>query len=152
MHSEEEKKYNDPNQRAESPGLMPYAHSVGSAIIRPIDAGKTKGIAMRAMYEQTETQLTQIRKQVEMLIGQAQEIHDRIHLSELVYQADLSFKPVIGHHYHLYRRKDGKHVLSLVGPEEWGSRMPFEYLASARLMADHTWEILNKTEAFHQKP
>jgi hypothetical protein len=149
--NEQEKKYSDPKQRAASPGLMPYAHSVGSAIIRPVDAGRTRGIAMRAMYEQTENQLGQIRKQVEMLIGQAQEIHDRIKLSEIIYQADLGFKPVIGHTYHLYRRTDGKAILSLVAPEEWGIHSRLTYLATAKLLADHTWDILTKADDFYSE-
>lgn len=66
----------------ETPHLLPYAHHVGSAIIKPVDKGRTKGNAMKAMYQQTENQLVQIKEQVETLIKQAQAIHDRISVSE----------------------------------------------------------------------
>jgi hypothetical protein len=128
----------------EMPGLLPYAHSVGGAIIKPIDQGRTKGLAMQAMYEQTDTQLTQIKKQVELLISQAQEIHDRIEISESIYQAECRFKPNIGQIYHLYTKSDGSKVLSMIGPDEWGRNRPFEFDASVRLMADHTWTIVVK--------
>jgi hypothetical protein len=132
---------------ASNPGLLPYAHTVGGAIIKPIDKGRTKGNALQAMYEQTNRQLDQIRKQVELLMTQAQGIHDRVEMSERIYKADMNFKPVIGHTYHLYeRQKDGKDILSMIAPKEWGANSPMIWLASLRLLADHTWEILAQAE------
>ena len=88
-----------PDKITETPHLLPYAHHVGSAIIKPLDKGKTKGVAMKAMYQQTEQQLHQIKEQVETLIKQAQAIHDRISISEKIYKADCGFKPVPGYVY-----------------------------------------------------
>lgn len=133
----------DPDKIAKDPHLLPYAHTLAGAIIRPIDKGRTKGVAMTAMYEQTNNQLHQIKDQVEKLMAQAQGIHDRIDLSEKVYLADCSFKPVMGQVYQLYEKKDGSWILSMVTPEEWGPRPPYFYLATARLMHDHTWDILD---------
>lgn len=44
----------DPDKVAESPGLLPYAHHSGSAVIRPEDKGQIRGNAMTAMYDQTD--------------------------------------------------------------------------------------------------
>ena len=132
----------NPDKITETPSLLPYAHTVGSAIIRPIDQGKTKGLAMQAMYEQTDTQLTQIKKQVELLISQAQEIHDRIQISESIYTAECRFKPNISQIYYLYLKPDGEKLLSMISPAEWGSRSPFRYDATVKLMADHTWQVV----------
>lgn len=133
----------DPDKVAENPGLLPYAHTVGGAIIRPIDKGRTKGLAVSAMYEQTNKQLDQIRKQVELLMEQAKSIHTRVEMSERIYEADINFKPIHGHTYYLYRRKDGSDILSMVSPAEWGAKPPYEYVATVKLMADSTWEILD---------
>lgn len=126
------------------PHLLPYAHHVGSAIIRPLDKGRTKGNAMKAMYQQTENQLLQIKEQVETLIRQAQAIHDRISISERIYQADCGFKPIAGHIYYVYEKKNGSLTISMVGPKEWGKNPPYEYIATVELLADHTWKILEK--------
>lgn len=134
----------DPDKVAENPGLLPYAHTVGSAVIRPIDKGRTKGLAVSAMYEQTNRQLDQIRKQVEVLMEQAKAIHTRVEISERIYQADVNFKPIHGHVYYLYRRKDDTDTLSMVSPEEWGAKGPYAYIATVKLMADSTWEILEE--------
>jgi hypothetical protein len=126
------------------PHLLPYAHHVGSAIIRPLDKGRTKGNAMKAMYQQTENQLLQIKEQVETLIRQAQTIHDRISISERIYQADCGYKPIAGHIYYVYEKENGLWTISMVGPKEWGKNPPYEYIATVELLADNTWKILEK--------
>lgn len=131
----------DEKKIAENPGLLPYAHSVGSAIIKPIDKGKTKGVAMRAMYEQSETQLLRIKKQIESLLQEAQQVHDRIKLSEEIYDADINFKPIPGHVYHVYKTVENKTVLSMIAPNEW-HKCPYTFLHTVKLLADHTWQIV----------
>lgn len=140
-----EKPFNpiDKDKITETPHLLPYAHTVGGAIIKPIDKGRVKGNAMVAMYEQTNIQMDQIREQIELLAQQAREIQNRVELSERIYLAEINFKPVINHVYNLYEKKNGNWVLSMVAPQEWGRRIPFErYIAKVRLMADHTWDVL----------
>jgi len=132
----------DKDKITDTPSLLPYAHHVGSAIIRPMDKGKTVGIAMKAMYQQTDTQLIQIKEQVETLIRQAQAIHDRISVSEKIYKADCGFKPIPGNQYYLYERKNGQQLISMVTPEEWGSNKPYTFIAKIELLADSTWKVL----------
>ena len=129
---------------AQNPHLLPYAHSRGGAQITPVDKGQVKGRAMSAMYEQTDMDLAQIKEQIELLARQAKAIQDRVSISEEIYTAEMNFEPFIGKTYHLYRRSSGKPVLSLVSPEEWGSSPPFAFVATVRLMADHTWDVLKK--------
>jgi len=146
MSKEEKKEFVNPIDKdkiAENPHLLPYAHTVGGAVIKPIDKGRIKGLALDAMYEQTNSQLTQLREQVETLVRQASNIHERVSVSEKIYLAEMSFKPLIGRQYHLYERSNGKYVLSMVSPDEWGTKPPFEFLATASLLSDHTWEIVD---------
>ena len=131
----------DPDKVTDSPGLLPYAHHVGSAIIKPIDKGRAKGLAMSAMYEQTGTQLTQLKRQIELLIGQAQTIHDRIEVSESIYTAEIGFEPNVGQTCYLYERANGQRVVSLVSPAEWRKAPPYTYVATVRLLSDHTWDV-----------
>ena len=138
----------DKDKVSDQPHLLPYANHVGSAIIKPIDKGKVKGLAMSAMYQQTEKSLLQIKEQVETLIKQAQEIHDRIDISEKIYQADVRFRPIIGKTYHVYERDNGTWTLSLISPDEWRGDPPYIFLATVELMADHTWDIIKKSNHF----
>ncbi|RMG71467.1 MAG: DUF2452 domain-containing protein [Bacteroidetes bacterium] len=139
----------DPEKVAENPGTLPYAHTVGGVAIRPEDKGKIKGRAMSAMYEQTQMQMDQIREQIELLAQQAQALQQRVQISERIYEAETGFEPRVGHTYHLYERKNGQWLLSMVGPDEWGRSFPFSgYVASVRLLADHTWDIVETGEAY----
>jgi Protein of unknown function (DUF2452) len=120
--------------------VLPYSASVAGALIKPNEEGMIKHKALTAMEEQTNMQLDQIRKQIELLALQAQEIQKRKELSLMIYDAKLSFKPNIGQTYYLYEKKDGDHLLSLVSPKEWGATGPFKkFVAAVKLLADHTW-------------
>lgn len=132
----------DADKVAESPHMLPYAHTVGGSVVKPIDKGKVRGQAVSAMYEQTDMQLDQIRQQIELLASQANAIRKRVEISERIYLAQMNFKPLISHIYHLYRRDNGEEILSMIAPGEWGRNNPLEFIATVKLLADHTWEIM----------
>lgn len=128
------------------PHLLPYAHERGGATIKPMDKGKVKGLAMSAMYEQTDMQLDQIRAQIELLARQANEIQQRMTVSERIYEAEMNIDPIVSRTYYLYERTGGKSVLSLVSPAEWGRNPPYHYIATVKLLGDHTWEVIERRE------
>jgi len=121
--------------------VMPYSTSVSGAVIKATEEGVIRHKALTAMEEQTNMQLDQIRKQIELLAIQAQEIQMRKELSMIIYGAKLSFVPVIGHTYYLYEKADASHVLSLISPKEYGGGSgPYKkFVAPVKLLADHTW-------------
>ena len=127
------------------PGLMEYAHSVGGFQIVPTQEGAIKGKALKAMHQQTNMQLGKLYEQMKLMAKQVQEIKDRTQISEVIYQSHIRFEPVIGDSYFLYSKK-GKTHLSLIAPDEWGSHSQYEYLAHVKLLADHTWDILDCRE------
>jgi hypothetical protein len=133
----------DKDKVAENPGLLPYAHTLGSALIRPEDTGKIKGRAVTAMRQQTQRQMDQLYKQMQTLVDQANELKRRVEVSERIYQTQLNFDPIIGNTYYLYERYDGTDLLSMIAPEEWGrSRSYKRFVAKAVLLADHTWDVV----------
>ncbi len=123
--------------------VIPYSSSVSGALIRPTEEGVIRHKSLTAMEEQTNMQLDQIRKQIELLALQAQEIHKRKELSQLIYSARLSFKPDIGQVYYLYQKSNKEYMISLISPKEWGGSMPYKnFVAAVQLLADHTWKEL----------
>ena len=133
----------DKDKIAENPHLLPYAHTVGGVVIKPIDRGRTKGLSLTSMYDQTDIQMDQIRQQIELLAAQAKKLQDRVKISEMIYLAQMNFKPVVSKIYSLYQRTNEQYVLSLIGPDEWGKNAPMEFVATVKLMADHTWEVID---------
>jgi Protein of unknown function (DUF2452) len=121
--------------------VMPYAASASGAMVRATEEGVIRNKALTAMEEQTNMQLAQIRKQIELLALQAQEIQARKELSMIIYETKLSFQPVIGHTYYLYEKHDGAYLLSMISAKEWGGGAgPHKkFIAAVKLLADHTW-------------
>ncbi len=139
----------DPDKITENPHSLEYAHHAGSAIIKPEDQGKIKGRALSAMEYQTDMQLNQIYEQMQLLAEQAKKLSDRKKISELIYTAEMRFEPLINHTYYLYKKENGIHLLSLVAPNQWGkSGAALSYLATIKLLADHTWEVIDKDDSF----
>ncbi len=121
--------------------VLPYSASVSGAVIKPNEQGLIRHHALTAMEEQTNMQLTQIRQQIELLAIQAKEIQHRKELSMIIYDAKLGFAPVIGQTYYLYEKSDETHLVSMIGPKEWGLKGPYKnFIAAVVLLADHTWK------------
>lgn len=135
----------DPDKITTNPHAIEYPHHVGSALIKPEDVGKLKGRALTAMEYQTDQQLTQLYEQMQLLAEQAKKINKRKEVSERIYQAQFRFDPIINHIYYLYEDMDGKQLLSIIAPNEWGrsSKQTYTYIATIKLLADHTWDVLD---------
>lgn len=140
----------DPDKITTTPSILPYAHTVGGAVIRPTEEGVIKNKAVASMHLQTNIQLDQIKEQMALLADQARRLQERQDVSLQIYDAKMSFEPVINQIYHLYLQKDGKRVLSLIAPNQWGRSFKYEsFIASVRLLGDHTWQVVksaNDTE------
>ncbi len=137
----QQKEYSNTEIYHKQMAVLPYSASVSGAVIKPTEEGVIRHKALTAMEEQTNMQLEQIRKQIELLALQAQEIHKRKELSMIIYAAKLSFQPVIGHIYYLYEKQDSSYFVSMISPKEWGGGSgPYKRFAAAvKLLADHTW-------------
>ena len=95
------------------------------------------------MKEQTEEQLSLIFEQMKTLAKQVQDIQKRVYVSDLIYNAEIKFTPVIGKLYYLYEADNEKRYLSLISPKEWGDKIEDKFIAEVRLNADHTWKVMN---------
>lgn len=128
------------------PSLLEYAHTVGGFAITPTNQGQIKSHAREAMVEQTEEQLNIIYEQMKTLAKQVNDIKKRVYISDLIYNVEIPFTPVIGKIYYLYEQEDGKRFLSLISSKEWGDKMTGQtFIAEIRLNADHTWKVIHSS-------
>lgn len=122
--------------------FSPIPLSVSSPKINPVDKRLLKANAFETMQYQANQQIMMLKKQADLLMEQARSIEERLIISQKIYEADINFEPVIGTVYHVYEKND-KTVLSLVGPNEWGRKIPYDrHVCTARLLADKSWELL----------
>lgn len=134
----------DDDSITETPNTLSFPHHRGSLPIKPTKEGQIKTKALSAMEHQTDIQLMQIKEQMELLAQQAQKIQQRVDISKQIYNAKIRFEPLINHVYHLYKNKNGESLLIMVAPNDWGRRgCPYTFIASVRLLADHTWDIVS---------
>ncbi len=122
--------------------LAPLATHVASPIIRPIDKGKLKSVALETVAHQADLQISMLRKQAELLMEQAREIENRVKVAEEIYAADMNFEPVFNQTYHLYERDNGSRLLSMLSPEDWGKSLKFTFIATVRLLGDRSWDVI----------
>ncbi len=129
-----------------SASLSPIPLSIGSPVIRPEDKNKIKANAVEAMHHYANQEIGMLKKQADLIMSQVREIEARLKISEQIYESNLKFTPVVNQVYHLYE-KDSYYNLSLIGPEEWGrSKTVGKYLASVKLLGDHSWDVIRKAE------
>jgi len=87
-------------------------------------------------------QIDQIAEQMKLLAKQAQAIKDKMLISQQIFQARYDFQPLVGKTYYLYSNEQGQKRLSMISPEEWKSSGPLTYIATVKLLADHTWTVV----------
>lgn len=124
--------------------FAPVPTHVASALIRPIDKGKLKAVALETVEKQAHEQIAMLKKQADLILEQVKRIEERVKISAEIYQADLGFEPVIGHQYHLYENEIGNRKLSMIGPNEWNTKSSrlWQFLATVKLNADRSWDVV----------
>ena len=133
----------DKDKITDDPGTLSYGHHRGSLPVIPTKEGDIKSKAVSAMEHQTDIQLQQIKEQMNLLAKQANNIKERVEISQMIYHAKIKFEPLISHIYHLYQDDSGAYILLMIGPKEWRrKKCPYQYISSVKLLADHTWELI----------
>ncbi len=124
--------------------LSPIPLTISSPPIKAEDKNKIRANAVEAMHHYANQEIAMLKKQADLIMQQVREIEQRLKISAHIYESDMRFVPVVNQVYHLYE-KDDHYTLSLIGPEEWGkSKTSRKYIASVKLLGDHSWDVINK--------
>ena len=90
--------------------------------------------SITTMRHHAQKQIESLQKHADLLVKQAEEIHERVKLAEHIATVKFNFKPVMLKEYYLYEK-----ALTLIGPDEWKS--PYgKFIAKVRQLGDSTWE------------
>ena len=106
--------------------LKPYPTTVGSQGFEPIKVNKNTSVSANKYFE---SKLNELKEEYKKLIQE-------YNWTKLIYEAEYSFQPIVGHIYHLYKKKDKTLWLSLIGPDQWDQ----PYIGSFKLITDGRWE------------
>ena len=123
------KKYDDEQNKA----LLPYGTSSSAPAITLPDLKlfqSERGTIARNYFENA----------VELLNKEFQSLRDLTELNDLVYNSSYNFVPRVGQTYHLYKKDDGKHILSMI--DNWNA---FQHVVSVVYTADSVWTHADET-------
>jgi hypothetical protein len=134
-------KYKGENVRSPARS-SPYPVSRLAPAMELVELARELAEADDMLTVQATAQLRLLAEQMEQLRAKARKILAETRENQELHRAECGFAKKPGHTYHLYRKKNGDLVFSLVGPSEWGTGPPFEYVGTYRLELDKTWKKL----------
>ena len=109
----------------------PYPTTVGSTSFEPLVVDKSSSANANHYFN---SKLNELKEEYKKLV-------EEYNWTKLVYEAEYSFQPIVGHIYHLYEKKDKNLWLSLISPQEWGSvKQEKAYVASFKLDTMGKWQ------------
>ena len=127
-----------PNARS-----LPYASDLGAPVIKPDHSlGGWKSSAVHSANKHYEERFDKLKKEFEQLA-------EDVKWNEIIFNAEMRMKPVIGKTYHLYQKLTGKYFMSLFAPTEcsWGEL----HKGTFRLNYDNRWELIQINNNNEQK-
>ena len=132
-------KYKGENVR-EPEHRSPYPLSRLAPSMELVELAREIRDADDALALQATAQLRLLAEQIGQLQAEAGKILAETRKNQQLHRAECGFSKRAGQRYHLYRRKNGRLVLSLVAPGEWSAAPPFEFIGTYRLESDKTWK------------
>ena len=121
-----------PDNIVPNPHSLPYASNLSAPVIKSNNLGIWKNGAVHSTNKYFKEKFDELKKQ-------AEELSEEFKWNEIIFNAQMKFKPVIGKEYFLYQKQDGTFYLTLFAPHE---RIEgYEgYQGRFRLNYDSRWE------------
>lgn len=116
---------------ADNKSAMPYGDSVGAPAITEVDTTGYRQMKSKEASAKLRGRYEELQEEFRQLVATSED-------TQRMYDATVSFVPIIGHIYHLYRRENGEEWVSMIAPEEFGTYY-HEYIGSYRLATDSVW-------------
>lgn len=120
--------------------ISTYPTEVGSAFFAPVPIKEQKDVMLNIARANAEQEYQRIISLVAVLQQQAEELQNRLKITELVHQAKYNYKPVVGNVYWLVETNK-ETILSHLGPDDWstGSPKDYKYISKLKFLGDFTW-------------
>jgi hypothetical protein len=119
-----------------------YPTDVGAPAFDLIPVEKQKDIMVNVARMHGHQEYRRIMELVAVLQRQADEVRQRLEITDLVHAARYSFQIYHGQCYWLaYDRARGGTLLTQTGPDEWTTNPPdyYDYICRVKWLGDYTW-------------
>nr|ACO15449.1 C1orf50 homolog [Caligus clemensi] len=91
------------------------------------------------------SKLSVIVEQMKFLQQQARKVLEDSNRNKQLNHIACNFKKVPGKVYYVYKKPSGQGYISMLSPDEWGSKCP-EHLGAYKLEPDMTWTPIDKVQ------
>jgi len=112
--------------------IKPYATSVGAPVITTTDSVAWKNRSINKVNHKLEAKYKELKEQYNKML-------EEFEYNKLIFEAKFTFEPIVGETYHLYKRDNGEHFLSIIAPNQ----CQFNHVGSFYLNVDQIWEKVN---------
>ncbi len=109
--------------------VMPYPSSVSAPVIKNTNTTAWKNRSINKVNSKVATKLLELKEQYDSILKEFE-------YNKLIFNAKISFEPVIGQTYHLYQRDNGETFMSLLSPDQFN----LMHLGSFYLNAEMIWQ------------
>lgn len=127
-----ERRVKKPDRVADNKSTMPYGDSVSAPAITQVDTDATYKLP------KTKEATHKLQSRYEELQEEFRKLVETSEDTQRMYNASISFVPIVGQVYHLYKREDSSEWVSMVAPEQFNGYY-FEFIGSYRLATDSVW-------------
>jgi hypothetical protein len=139
-----------PDNVTDLPASTPYPTNVGAPKFEPLPIAELKDKDKQVAREHANQKLDELNaqwdlvmQQAELIRQQADDIVDRVRITEWVLDSRYQFSPVMGRTYYLYQdHAQACRVMTLLSPDDWSGCQPehLEFLCAVKKLGDSTWE------------
>ena len=126
---------------------LPYPMELGSPAFAPIDVKKEKDVLYNAGKLHAKQEYDRIMEQVEVLRRQAESLENRMKVSDMMYNINITFKVTHGYIYYVYLDTyKNVYWLSSTHPDGWSALPAYhEFVVAVQLMGDSNWSKVEIT-------
>jgi len=122
--------------------VTPYPVEIGGPAFDLVPVEKQKDIMINVARMHAKQEYNRIMELVAVLQRQADEVKQRLDITDLVHAAKYSFQIYHGQCYWLaFDHRRGGTLLTQNGPTDWSTGVPegYEYVCRVKWLGDYTW-------------
>ena len=93
--------------------------------------------------QQAQKEFENLKQIADVINKQAQQIKERLETTELIYNAERTFTPVVGAKYWLIKDTKKNNIkIVVLGPNDWSTNPPenYQYISEVQFLANGLWE------------
>jgi hypothetical protein len=123
--------------------IVPYGLDRGAPKFEIIEIKSKKDQHYNLAVQQAQQEFENLKQIADVINEQVRQIKERLEITELVYNAERSFTPVVGTIYWIIKdTKKNDIKIVVLGPKDWSAGAPdnYEYLYKVKYLANGLWE------------